>query len=208
MKKLWKIISLSAVSVAFMGVRADGQGLDQQKGCSENAKQLVKKAWDAQPMNRRGNNGDPVKAESLYKEALKDSPECGSANMLLVALLRRNHDYEQANEFNERFLKHAPEDPFALSHKAALISTLKKDYEGALEIRIKLLRVEGFNNNGSVFYSIAATYSLMNRVDESLEYLKRALNISKGWGNEANAQADSDFENVRKDKKFWVLVNK
>jgi hypothetical protein len=66
-----------------------------------------------------------------------------------------------------------------------------------------LPKVEGFNSNGSVFYSIAATYLLINKVDESL-----ALNISKGWGNKANAQADSDFENVRKHKRFWALVNK
>jgi len=202
-----KQISLWAFLVIFIIVQAAAQTSNYQTECSENAKQLLKKAWAAQPMNARGNKADPAKAESLYKEAIKDSPKCGPASNLLVALLDRNHDYEQANEYNERFLRQTPDDPRALSHKADLVSILKKDYEQALEIRMKLLNVEGFNSNGAVFYDIAGTYSLMNKLDESLKFLKLALSRDKGWGSKDNAQVNSDFENVRKDSRFWSLVN-
>jgi TonB family protein len=128
------------------------------------------------------------------------------ANGLLVSLLIRSHKYEKSNEYNELFLQQFPNDPSALSNKADLLSALKKDYAQALEIRMNLLRVSDFNKNGSVYYEIAATYSLMNKLDESLKYLKLALSISKGWGNTGNAQVNSDFENLRKDSRFWSLV--
>lgn len=207
MNKHWNQIMLWAFIVILICVRAGAQTTDYPKECSEKAKQLLKQAWAAQPMNTRGNKADPAKAESLYKEAIKDSPKCGSASNLLVALLLRNHDYEQANQYNERFLQQAPGNSAALNHKADLISVLNKDYAQALEIRMKLLKVEGLNSNGAVFYDIAGTYSLMNKLDESLEYLKLALSIDKAWGNKNNAQVNSDFENVRKDSRFWTLVN-
>jgi len=193
--------------VVSMSVHALAQNSGYQKECSEHAKELIKKGWAAQPMNKRENKADPAKAEALYKEALKDSPNCRSARQALVALLLRQHDYQQANEYNEALLQQFPDDPSALNFKADLISVLKRDYTQALEIRMKLLKVEGFNDNGSVFYDIAGTYSLMNKLDESLEYLKLALSRGKGWGNKENAQANSDFENVRKDGRFWSLVN-
>ena len=207
MRKYSGLVSLLAVWVLLMSVQAGAQTNDHQKDCSDNAGQLVQQALAAQPMSARGNKADPAKAESLYKQALKDSPNCKSASNLLVALLMRNRDYKQANEYNERFLQQIPDDPLALSDRADLIAVLKKDYAQALEIKMKLLKVEGFNGNGSLFYSIAKTYSLMNKLDESLAYLKLALALNKNWGNKANAQADSSFENVRKDSRFWALIN-
>ena len=207
MNKHFKQISLWALFVLLISVRAVAQTSDYQKECSEHAKQLLKQAWAAQPMNMRGNKADPARAVSLYKEAIKDSPKCGPASNLMVGLLLRNHDYQQANEYNERFLREVPDNPTALNHKADLISVLKKDYAQALQIRMKLLNVPGYNSNGSLFYDIAGTYSLMNKLDESLRYLELALSRNKGWGNKENAQVNSDFENLRKDRRFWSLVN-
>jgi tetratricopeptide (TPR) repeat protein len=208
MNKLWQQISLWTCLVLLMSVQAGAQTSDQPKECSDNAEKLTKKAWAAQPMNRGGNNADSAKAESLYEQAIKDSPNCGRANNLLVGLLMRSRNYEKANKHNEQFLRQNSNDPAALLNKAALISVLEKDYPGALEIEMSLLRLPGENDNGRVFYAIAGTYSLMNKLDESLEYLKLALAIKKGWGNKWNAQVDSDFENLRKDTRFWSLVNK
>ena len=207
MNRHCKQVALCIFLVTLISVRVGAQTNDYQKECSEKAKQLLKKAWEAQPMNRRGNKADPTKAESLYKQALKDSPKCAPASNLLIGLLMRNRDYTRANEYNEIFLRHTPNDPTALYHKADLISILQKDYAQALEIRMRLLDVPEYNSNGKVFYAIAGTYSLMNKLDESLEYLKLALALNKGWGNKENAQVDSDFENVRKDSRFWTLVN-
>ena len=47
---------------------------------------------------------------------------------------------------------------------------------------MKLLDVPDFNKNGNVFYEIARTYSLMNRLDDSLKYLALAYQSTKVGG--------------------------
>ena len=176
--------------------------------CSEQAQKLVDRAWAAQPMNKQQRGGTPSKAEELYKQAIVDSPRCPRASRLLVALLMRSERYEEARKYNDRFLQDFPDDPGALTQRASLISELNKDYQSALDIEKKLLDATEFNHNGNVYYRIAAIYSLMNRLDDSLDYLAQALRVDKSWGDKENAQADSGFENLRKDKRFWVLIKK
>jgi tetratricopeptide (TPR) repeat protein len=189
-------------------VPVGAQTLDPNKDCSEKTKKLLQQAWVAQPMNVPENNANPAKAESLYKQAIDDSPKCRPAMRLLVNLLLRSEKYEQASDYNELFLRQFPDDPSGLGEKADLVSILKKDYQLALEIEMKLLDVPEVNKNGNVFYRIARTYSLMSKLDDSLRYLKLALSIDKGWVDKANAQTSWGFENLRKDRRFWALVNR
>ncbi len=125
----------------------------------------------------------------------------------ITALLQRDENFQQANEYNDLSLKYCPDDRNALQLKAQLLADWKKNYQDALHIFTKLLEREG-PGNGSLYYNIAATYSKMNRPDASLKFLKLAMSISEGWGYTGNAQADKDFENLRKDRRFWALVKK
>jgi len=200
MKYLWLLL----ISLAFAGPGASGQTPDPN--CSDKANELLERAWRAQPMNRVNNDAAPSKAEALYEQALADSPKCRRASRLLVGLLIRRERYDEASKYNERFLQLFPDDPGGLSQKASLLVRLNNDYLRALEIETKLIDVPEFNNNGNVFYQMARIYSLMKRLDESLDYLKRAVSIEKGWADKGNAQTDLDFKNLRKDKRFWVLV--
>jgi tetratricopeptide (TPR) repeat protein len=202
MKYFWLLLLFNLVATATVSAQA------ADANCSETANKLLRQAWIAQPMNVPENNGDPGKAEGLYKQAINDSPKCRRAAGLLVALLIRGKKYSEAYDYNEKLLRQFPDDPGGLSEKADLVSRINKDYPLALEIETKLLKVPDFNKNGNVFYKIARIYSLMNQSDNSLNYLKRALDIDKGWGNKANAQGDSGFENLRKDPRFRALVKK
>jgi tetratricopeptide (TPR) repeat protein len=208
MLKLWRHNIWCASLVVLLCVSIGAQTLDPKKDCSEKSKKLLQQAWVAQPMNVPENNVDPAKAESLYKLAIEDSPKCRPAMRLLVGLLLRSEKYQQANDYNELFLTQYPDDPSGLSERADLVSILKKDYPLALEIEMKLLDLPDFNKNGNVFYRVARTYSLMNKLDDSLSYLKLALSIDKDWVDKANAQTCWGFENLRKDARFWALVNK
>src|SRR2546423_12160039 len=97
------------LSIMICAVWGSAQARDVN--CSEKAERLTDQAWSAQPMNVRENYADPSKAETLYKQALNESPKCARANHLLVALLMRRKKYKEANERNERFLSYFPEDP-------------------------------------------------------------------------------------------------
>jgi len=203
-----KVIGLT-ILMLFIGTSVEATAeTNVRANCSDNAKQLLDQGWDAQPMDRSPTNtGDPRNAESLYKEALQDSPQCKLALSRIAALLQRDENFRQANEYNDLLLKYYPDDRNALQLKAQLLADWKKNYQGALQLFAKLLEREG-PGNGSLYYSIAATYSQMNRLDDSVKFLKLAMSISEGWGNTGNAQADKDFENLRKDRRFWALVKK
>ncbi len=51
-----------------------------------------------------------------------------------------------------------------------------------------------------VLYNLACSYSLLNRIDESLAVVKRA--VKKGYTDFQHMKADTDLDNLRKDKRF------
>lgn len=181
--------------------------LDPRANCSGKAKVLLDRAWEAQPQNVSTNDRDPRKAADLYREALKDSPQCLLALGMISSLLQRDGKYEQAYGYNERLLGIYPNHTQALLAKANLLSVWKKEYQQALEIMTEVLALDGAGN-GSTNYSIAATFSMMNNPDEALKHLELAMSIDPGWGNGGNAQTDDDFKNLREDPRFWKLVKK
>lgn len=181
---------------------------DFRANCSKNANQLIDQGWIAQPMNKSPTNtGDPRKAEAVYRQALQDSPRCRGALLRLGSLLRRDGNWQQAEQYYDLVLKYYPNDELGLQNKAGVLVGLKKDYAGAIRIFTKLLEVQG-PGNGSLHYEIAGTYSLMNDIDAALKALERAIAINPGWGNTDNAQRSAVFENLRKDSRFWALVKK
>jgi len=181
--------------------------LAQQAGpsCTARAGELLKEAWEAQPMNVRQNNADPVRAERLYREAIADSPYCTPVYSGLTLLLLRDNKLAEAYDVNEKQLAVFPDDVNALSAKARLLSRWKQDYDAALAIQLRLLERSGAGN-GAIHYAIAGTLSRANRIDESLRQLKLAMDLNRTWGGTGNAQADPDFANLRADGRFWDLV--
>jgi tetratricopeptide (TPR) repeat protein len=56
-----------------------------------------------------------------------------------------------------------------------------------------------------VFYNLACSYSLLNRVEQALETMKRA--IALGYDNFAHLGRDRDLENLFKDSRFREYLN-
>jgi len=76
------------------------------------------------------------------------------------------------------------------------------DYEEALKLFNKA--VEKDPNHAKILYFMAAIYQSMGDSDQSLEYLKKSIQIDKYF--KILAQNDSDFEALREDKKFKILT--
>jgi tetratricopeptide (TPR) repeat protein len=198
-----KIIGLTLLLFAAASAKAE---TDTRAKCSDNARQLLEQAWAEQPMDRSPNNtGNPAKAEYLYKQALLDSPQCKLAMSQMASLLLRDDKFRQAKEYNDLLLKYYPDDPDALQQKASLLSGAINDQQGALKIYLHLLEMNG-PGNGSLYYAVAKVYSKLNQLDQSIKFLTLAISINKAWGSGGNAQVDKDFENLRRDPRFWALV--
>ncbi len=75
-------------------------------------------------------------------------------------------------------------------------------YEEALKLFNKA--IEKNPDHAKILYFMAAIYQSMGNSDQSIEFLKRSIQKDKYF--KILAQNDSDFENLREDKKFKLLT--
>ncbi len=61
-------------------------------------------------------------------------------------------------------------------------------------------------NDVNAYYSLACLNSLREKPDEAFGYLKRAVEMNAE--NKSMAKADSDFDAIRDDDRFWEIVGR
>ena len=66
-------------------------------------------------------------------------------------------------------------------------------YDQGLQIDLRLIALRG--DDALTWYNLACSYSLLNRVDESLKALRRATEL--GYTDLAHLQKDPDLKNLR-----------
>jgi tetratricopeptide (TPR) repeat protein len=74
-------------------------------------------------------------------------------------------------------------------------------YEEAVKLLEKALEMKG--DEGKVFYLMADAYILQGKIDEALEFLKKAFQKDKFY--KILAQNETDFEPIWDDKKFKLI---
>lgn len=77
-------------------------------------------------------------------------------------------------------------------------------HEEALEIDLKTTTL--LRNEPTAFYNLACSYSALNRVDESIAALRKALEL--GYRDFNHLFKDEDLENVRTDPRFRDLLRR
>ena len=77
-------------------------------------------------------------------------------------------------------------------------------HEEALEIDLKTTTL--LRNEPTAFYNLACSYSVLNRIDESIGALKKALEL--GYRDFNHLFKDEDLENVRSDPRFRDLLRR
>lgn len=77
-------------------------------------------------------------------------------------------------------------------------------HEEALEIDLRTTTL--LRNEPSAFYNLACSYSMLNRVDESIAALRKALDL--GYRDFNHLLNDDDLKNVRKDARFHELLRR
>ncbi len=76
------------------------------------------------------------------------------------------------------------------------------DYQEALKCLEKARQMKP--KEGKILYLMADAFFLMGKKDECLDHLKRAIQMDKYFS--ILAQNESDFENLREDKKFKLIT--
>jgi tetratricopeptide (TPR) repeat protein len=82
--------------------------------------------------------------------------------------------------------------------------TKKGLYEKGLMIDQRLSRLK--SDDPIVLYNLACSYSLVNKVDEAYEAIKRAIRC--GYDDFSYLEQDSDLANLQKDSRFQRYFSK
>ncbi|MGD2099691.1 MAG: tetratricopeptide repeat protein [Desulfobacterales bacterium] len=138
---------------------------------------------------------------SRIDKLLKDNPENFVLHFQLGNLYFRKGEQDQAIKQYNRALQLNPKFVPALKN-LALVTAAKKEYYRALTIFSDILNYEP--NDAETHFNIACMYSRLNRVDESIEWLKKA--IGKGYTNWESIKKDSDLDNIRKSSAYKQLI--
>ncbi len=77
-------------------------------------------------------------------------------------------------------------------------------YEKGLRADLKLSRLRP--TDPLVHYNLACSFSLLGRINESLESLERAVDL--GYDDLMYLENDSDLDSLRDDERYKVLINK
>ena len=138
---------------------------------------------------------------SKLSKLLQDNPESAELHFQLGNLFFRQGDRRQAIQQYKKALELDPKFLPALNN-LALVTAANKEYDRALALFLDILNSRP--NDAETHFNIACMYSQLNRVDESLAYLKKA--IDKGYTNWQRIKRDSDLDNIRDSSAYKELI--
>ena len=107
---------------------------------------------------------------------------------------RAMQQYKKALQLDPKFLP-------ALNN-LALVTAANKEYYKALTVFLDLLNY--IPDDADTHYNIACMYSRLNRVNESIDWLKKA--IDKGYSNWESIKTDGDLDNIRNSLAYKSLI--
>lgn len=168
------------------------------------------KAIEINPDNSEANN-NLQKARQIkktiensivkLKESLKNDPENPSLHCRLGEIYTKMGDSENAIAQYRNALSIDPGFLQAL-HGMVIVYSNNKEYEKALGMLEKMRQIDP--ENADIFYNSACMYSKLNRVKESLYWLKQA--VLKGFNNWDLIGSDPDLSNIRDMNDFKKLL--
>jgi tetratricopeptide (TPR) repeat protein len=82
------------------------------------------------------------------------------------------------------------------------VYTTKEEYGKALSVFTNIIRL--WPENPGAYYNIACIYAKQNRIEESIDWLKKA--IEKGYKNWGLIKTDKDLENIRGSSYYKEIV--
>ena len=112
-----------------------------------------------------------------------------------------NGNLDQAREQYQRAISIQPQFTPALKQLAEVYA-LNENYEMALSLFSEVVELEP--NKPDAYYRIACIYSKLNRVEESVNWLSKAIN--GGFDNWELLKTDNKLENIRDSLAYQDLI--
>ncbi len=185
---------------------------------------LAKKPDDATLLNKIGITELMMQryreAKKSFERAIRDDSRYADAYNNLGVVFYENKRYRAAvKEYQKAILQDDTSASFFSNLGAAYFS--RKDfvagvnaYERALQLDPDVFertsragvqaQLPSPEDRARYDYTVAKLYAKMGRADQSLEYLRRAMEA--GYKNLKDVYKDSDFAQLRKDPRFTVLM--
>ena len=83
-----------------------------------------------------------------------------------------------------------------------IVYSAKMEYDKALSLFKKIIELQP--DSAGPYYNIACIYARQNRAEESLDWLKKA--IEKGYNDWKLIKTDKDLDNIRSSEYYQELV--
>jgi tetratricopeptide (TPR) repeat protein len=138
---------------------------------------------------------------SRLQALLKDSPESAELHFEIGNLYFRKGDQKMAMRKYKKALQLNPKFVPAINN-LALVTAANQEYYKALTIFSDVLNY--WPDDAETHYNIACMYARLRRVDESIEWLKKA--IDKGYTNWESIKRDGDLDNIRDSLAYKALI--
>jgi tetratricopeptide (TPR) repeat protein len=132
---------------------------------------------------------------------MKEDPKNFELHFQLGNLYFRKGDRQLAVQQYNKALQLNPKFLPAL-HNLGLVTAANKEYYKALTVFLDILNYAP--DDAETHYNIACMYSQLNRVDDSIQWLQKAIN--KGYTNWESIKNDADLDNIRGSSAYKELI--
>jgi len=144
---------------------------------------------------------DYEKSLKIFKRILRDEPNNVTALQNSASCYSKMEDYDKAVEFGKKAFDINPKDKNTLASFVYDLIRANK-LEDANKISIKL--TTAYPEYAIGWFNKACGESLENKPKESIQSLKRAIELESKW--KKKAKEDDDFKNLKQVKEFKELV--
>jgi tetratricopeptide (TPR) repeat protein len=138
---------------------------------------------------------------AAMQRALEKTPDDPLLHYRLANLCHRNRDTPKAIRHYKKALALRPDFKEALND-LAIVFAVNGDYENALAALKQMVTLQP--DNPVHYYSMASVLARQNKVDESIDWLKRA--IQRGFRDLGRIKTDENLDNIRKSPRYQQLV--
>jgi tetratricopeptide (TPR) repeat protein len=142
------------------------------------------------------------KAIETQRQVIKEDPSFYKAYAVEGIALAYNGDFEKGMQQIDKALELKPDYGYARFNKA-LAYELYNHYDEAIKWYEKALEVEKFEWS---YYGIASVYGRKGDVNNTVKYLKLAIDINQGIKDVA--KEEEDFDKVKASVEFKQLIEK